>query len=197
MITRERWQAAQTAERSYWYTDAVDAHAARRNEERERSRWIARLLDITPLCVRGRSVIDIGGGPQPIVAWPELALSRRVLVDPLPLDAADMARIAHVERCAVAAESWEGNPVDEVWGYNVLQHVMDPAAVLTTAMRHADVVRWFEWIDQPASVVHPHVVTESTFAPLDAWTRVVWCEGMRDEGRGWAQSYIAGVWERP
>jgi hypothetical protein len=196
-IHAARWQAAQAAERTYWYATDARAQAARRREVYERAQWIASMLDITPATVTGRSVIDIGGGPQPIVAWPELSLSRRVLLDPLPLDTSDAVRLTHVRREAVPAEHYQGDPVDEAWGYNVLQHVIDPAAVLATAMRHATVIRWFEWVEQPACVVHPHVITAATFAPLDAWTRVVWYEGVRDEGRGWAQSYIAGVWEKP
>jgi hypothetical protein len=70
--------------------------------------------------------------------------------------------------------------------------------VLDTAMLHATQrIRWFEWLNQPTSVVHPHTVTAATFDVLDAWgTREQWTSGVRDEGRGWAQAYLAGVWRR-
>lgn len=191
------WQEAQSAERAYWYAPTATQQQARRAEEAARAQWIAGLLGIAPETVAGRTVLDIGGGPQPIVAWPSLGLARRLLVDPMPLEAADLASLAHVERVAMPAEDFVGPELDECWGYNVLQHVQCPALVLATAKRQARVVRWFEWVNQPTSVVHPHVVTPATFAPLAGWRRVMWHEGTRDEGRGWAQQYVAGVWERP
>lgn len=190
------WKAAQRAERDYWYPSNPSQHAARRQEEHERALWIADLLDIRPETVAGANVLDIGGGPQPIVAWPDLPLARRVVVDPMAVDAVDAAASANVERVVMNAEDYAGPVVDEVWGYNVLQHVVDPVAVLRVAMQQARlVVRWFEWVDQPTSVVHPHVITPSTFDVLgSSWRRTEWVEGVRDEGRGWSQAYVAGVW---
>jgi hypothetical protein len=80
-VTDSRWQEAQRAERSYWYPSEPRAHAERRAEVMARARWIAELLEITPVAVMGKSVLDIGGGPQPIVAWRELPLARRIVVD--------------------------------------------------------------------------------------------------------------------
>jgi len=141
-------------------------------------------------------VLDIGGGPQPIVAWPSLSLARCFLVDPMPFDARDTEALLHVERVQQTAESYVGPQVDECWGYNVLQHVRSPKLVLETAMRQAQTVRWFEWVNQPTSVVHPHVITAQTFDVLASWRCVAWKQGTRDEGRGWRQHYVAGVWER-
>lgn len=191
-----RWQEAQAAEREYWYATDPVTQMRRREEERLRAAWIADLLGITPETVAGRTVLDIGGGPQPIVAWSSLALARRVLVDPMPLNPEDAAALAHVSRATVPAEDYVGPEMDEAWGYNVLQHVQCPALVLATAKRQARTVRWFEWVHQPTSVVHPHVITADTFRAFDGWRCVTRHEGKRDEGRGWAQAYIAGVWER-
>lgn len=195
-----RWQEAQDAERTYWYARNAREQAARRDEEAQRAQWVASfLLGITSESVAGKSVLDIGGGPQPIVAWSSLPLARRIMVEPMPLGADDLERLtaAGVEIVRQPAEDYVGPQVDEAWGYNVLQHVMSPALVLETAMRQARVVRWFEWVHQPTSVVHPHVITPETFDALAGWTRVSWHQGTRDEGRGWAQQYVAGVWERP
>lgn len=192
-----RWEAAQEAERAYWYPEQRRTRAQRRAEETERAHWIAELLDIRPETVAGRSVLDIGGGPQPMVAWPAWPLARRMLVDPMPISDEDLAALGPgVERFAAPAEHYVGPQVDEAWGYNVLQHVQCPERVLATAMRHARTVRWFEWLDQPVTVVHPHVVTAATFDALAGWRCLAWKQGVRDEGRGWAQAYGAGIWER-
>lgn len=198
MLDVARWVQAQDAERGYWYPADPSTHVARRQEEAERATWIAELLDIRPETVGGRSVLDIGGGPQPMVAWPALALSERRLVDPLLIsdEDDDALKRGDVLRICWKAEDYVGPEVDECWGYNVLQHVRSPKLVLETAMRQAKTVRWFEWVDQPTSIVHPHVVTAQTFDVLASWRCVAWKQGTRDEGRGWRQNYVAGVWER-
>lgn len=196
MLPEARWQEAQDAERQYWYSTDKAQQAARRQEEFQRALWIAEVLDIDAERLAGKSVLDIGGGPQPIVAWEGIKLARRILVDPITLSGDDAEALLHVERVAQCAESYIGPKVDEAWGYNVLQHVRSPLRVLETAMRHARTIRWFEWLDQPTSVVHPHVVTAKTFDVLAGWRCVSWKQGVRDEGRGWAQAYGAGVWAR-
>jgi hypothetical protein len=200
-IAVDRWQQAQAAEREYWYPANDRTREARRQEEHDRALWIAELLGITPDAVAGRSVLDIGGGPQPIVAWPELPLASRTLVDPMDIPVADWRAMGGVSWYRGTAESFTvADPCsDEVWGYNVLQHVLDPRTVLANAKECAiRVVRWFEWTNQPVSVVHPHVITEALFGEaFHGWRPVRCATGTRDEGRGWRQTYLAGVWERP
>jgi hypothetical protein len=199
-IAVDRWQQAQAAEREYWYPRDARTLASRRAEEVERHAWIAELLGITPEAVAGRSVLDIGGGPQPIVAWTTLPLAARSLVDPMQISDEDVAKWPDgLDWQCGTAETCIGAAVDEVWGYNVLQHVQSPTLVLTVAKAMADrVVRWFEWTNQPVSVVHPHVITEALFGEaFHGWRPVRYATGTRDEGRGWRQTYLAGVWERP
>lgn len=200
-IDEARWQDAQRAEHAYWYPASEPQRTTRWAEERARHMWIAELLGITAEAVTGRAVLDIGGGPLPISGWPELPLARRVVLDPMDVRP-DADALVGLERVRLPAElnTVAGAWVDEVWGYNVLQHVMDPAAVLATAMRSArQVIRWFEWLDQARTVVHPHTVTRETFATLaDAgWICDRRVEGERDEGRGWRQAYLATVWVTP
>jgi hypothetical protein len=51
---------------------------------------------------------------------------------------------------------------DEVWVYNVLQHVQDPEKVIDNAVARiasGGVLRMFEWCYIPADKCHPHVLT--------------------------------------
>ncbi len=57
-------------------------------------------------------------------------------------------------------------PFEEVWIYNVLQHVIDPIKVIENAKRLAPVLRIFEWIDLPAYEGHPHALTKEG---LESW----------------------------
>ena len=45
---------------------------------------------------------------------------------------------------------------DEVWIYNVLQHVQDPKLIIENARRAGKLIRIFEWIDIPPHEGHPH-----------------------------------------
>lgn len=199
-ITSERWQGAQAGERAYWCDGAAEVVAARRQGERTRQQWYAELLRITPDAVRGRSVLDLGCGPQGLVTWPTLELGRTVALDPLRYRASDEAayEAAGVERVVLPAEAFaDDDGFDEVWIYNVLQHVRDPAQVLAVAQAVArQRVRLFEWVNVPPSVVHPHVTTIAGLVEaFVGWLPTHWVAGSA-HGPGWVQDYVAAIWER-
>lgn len=121
----------------------------------------------------GRSVIDIGGGPVSV-------LLKRVddgaswVVDPMFLP--EWARRRYVETGVVYIEKSgetftklramrddEGKlrQFDVGLIYNCLQHVDDPAKVITNALRVSKTLRMFEWIDIPPHEGHPHMLTQS------------------------------------
>jgi hypothetical protein len=150
-ITEARWQEAQRVERVWWERTATEGMIDAGHH------WLCGLLDIRDATVAGLSVTDLGCGPSPIVRRSDLSLSRRVCVDPL---AAMFSASDEAELATCCAEDYRGEPTDEVWGYNVLQHVRDPLAVLAVARRTATRrIRWFEYLDTPEEVHHPHVVT--------------------------------------
>lgn len=111
----------------------------------------------------GKRVLDIGGGPVSLLLKTPGVIG--TVVDPLPYptwvymryDAAGIAsRVAPGETIADPMDSF-----DEVWIYNVLQHVDDPEAILRHALRVAPVIRLFEWINLPAYPGHPQALTEA------------------------------------
>jgi len=116
--------------------------------------------------MRGKSVLDIGGGPVSMtlrcynashltvvdpIAWPKSALRRyeQYGIDFYQCAGEDLSTV-------------DVYPADEVWVYNVLQHVSDPNQVLAEAKKHLNKrgrLRIFEWINIPADKCHPHVLT--------------------------------------
>jgi len=201
MTMPEVWTKAQRAERDYWCPTDPDAWIMRRAAEQEQLALYAGLLGLTPHTVQGRSVLDLGCGPQGMLQTMAPFLRRGMAVDPLMFAGQDEARYAAagITRVIEPAETFRApnaERFDEVWCYNVLQHVMDPERVLETARAHADCVRLFEWLQVPASVVHPHVVT----APLIERAFAGWREVRRVHGsaraHGWSQQFLAVVFER-
>src|SRR5688572_6402916 len=157
-ITDARWQLAQKAEADYWRQEAKNPEKLQRDIA-DGHHFTAGVLDIRPLSLlHASSVLDIAGGPYPIGA--ELVeggwLNRYAVLDP----AEYVDALIGIERIRAKAEGWDGGRFDEVFGYNVLQHVVDPAAVMATARRCAIyTVRWFDVVDTPVYPVHPHSIS--------------------------------------
>ena len=117
------------------------------------------------LDMRGKSVLDVGGGPVSMTLRCYNA-HMLVVVDPINWPASVYRRYRRHDISFVRAPGEElpsGGLYDEVWIYNVLQHVQDPLKVLANARQHikedGGVLRIFEWLWIPADTCHPHVLT--------------------------------------
>jgi thiol-disulfide isomerase/thioredoxin len=194
-----RWREAQAAERSYWYPDDPAEHDRRRAAERAQLTWYAAMLGLDTLDRTTASVLELGAGPQGLVSAPWCPPVRATAVEPLALSGedADRYRVRGVPLVQCPAEEYRGEAADEVWMTNVLQHVLDPRAVLRVARQHArHRVRIFEWLHVPESVVHPHVITPELL--WDAFGD--WAVARHVTGRcttpTWSQEFVAVVYER-
>lgn len=118
--------------------------------------------------LKGLSVLDIGGGPTSMLLK-SVNCAGSWVVDPCPYPEWIGTRYT-----SAGIRQWQGPGerfrtelrFDEVWIYNVLQHVEDPEQVIATAKLHAPRLRMFEWVNTPPMLGHPHMLTK---ANLDAW----------------------------
>jgi 2-polyprenyl-3-methyl-5-hydroxy-6-metoxy-1,4-benzoquinol methylase len=116
--------------------------------------------------MQGKSVLDIGGGPVSMMLRC-FNSPRLTVADPMDWPAAVRRRYLNygIEFICCAGENLLEpliQPADEVWIYNVLQHVIDPKVVLMTArhyLKPGGRLRIFEWLNIPADDCHPHVLT--------------------------------------
>jgi hypothetical protein len=118
--------------------------------------------------MRGRSVVDLGGGPvSMLLKCVDLGKGSSV-VDPCeyPEWISDRYRAAGISYKRMPAEAFEETGFSEAWIYNVLQHVMDPEKIVHNAKKAARVIRFFDWIDIPPHPGHPH---ELKAAVLSKW----------------------------
>lgn len=116
--------------------------------------------------MQGKSVLDIGGGPVSLLLKCENVVG--LVVDPCKFP--DWVIERYVE-AKITFQTGKGEDIgledfDEVWIYNVLQHVDDPEKVVANALRAGKIVRVFEWIDNGVSIGHPHNLTEDL---LNKW----------------------------
>lgn len=122
--------------------------------------------------LRGKSVLDIGGGPSSMLLK-SVNGAHRTVVDPCdyPQWIADRYASAGIEYRKGSGEVFaSGRQYDEVWIYNVLQHVESPERVIENALWHADAIRIFEWVDIPPHPGHPHQLSKVL---LDQWIGTV------------------------
>lgn len=194
------WASAQVAEREYWYASDARVHAERRAEERTRQVWYVGLLHILDEDGRPESVIELGAGPAGLTTR-HVAKDgvRTVAVEPMELDGWDREQyaLADVELVRARAEEYGGDPADEVWLVNVLQHVESVPAVLAASQRLAlRTVRLFEWVHEPTSSVHLHTLTPAQIlAAFKGWNLAHATEG-RARTPQWSQQFVAYVFER-
>ena len=119
----------------------------------------------------GKRIVDMGGGPVSMLLK-TVGLVEGAIIDPLPFPAWVYERYkasnirGHYAPAEEADTLYEPNSFDEVWIYNVLQHVHDPAKIIANAKRLAPVLRIFEWIDMPVYPGHPHSLTKES---LEGW----------------------------
>lgn len=117
----------------------------------------------------GKSVLDLGGGPASLLLKTHNPGRLLAVVDPCPYPDWVEQRYA-AKGIALHREEAETfrrkRKYDEAWIYNVLQHVRDPEAVITTASKMARRLRIFEWIDVPTDDLHAHRLTREA---LEGW----------------------------
>ena len=118
--------------------------------------------------VGGKKVLDIGGGPCSMLLKTINLAAGSMVCDPIvfPDWVYERYRLKGIESSRSCGEEMAFEGFDEVWIYNVLQHVKDPARVIENARKAAPVLRFFEWVNIPAHIGHPHELTE---AALEAW----------------------------
>ena len=116
---------------------------------------------------KGKRILDIGGGPTSMLLKC-FNLKEGKIIDPLdyPQWTKDRYKSHNISVDVKCGEDIEEQGWDEVWIYNVLQHVKDPAKIIDKALKAAPTLRLFEWINIPPHSGHPHMLTSEV---LDEW----------------------------
>lgn len=117
--------------------------------------------------VEGKTILDIGGGPVSLLLK-TINLKKGKVVDPLPYPKWTVDRYTekNIEYWQLKGEEIIETGWDEVWIYNCLQHVENPALIIDNALKAGKLLRIFEWINIPPHPGHPHELTEES---LNYW----------------------------
>jgi hypothetical protein len=172
------WDAAQTDEKKYWGNclgmTTWGEFVKQEMYGREMGLFDAYGNGQGELDMQHQSVLDIGGGPG-FLTLPCINAGQLIVADPCiwPESVYRRYRKYGIEYSRSAGEELHGfGGFNEVWIYNVLQHVQDPAKVLTNAITCGKVLRVFEWCHIPADTCHPHVLTPEKLLNWLSGTRI-------------------------
>lgn len=156
-ITKKRWDEAQKAERICHdeFLEKAGEDGVRQHYGKTYGRYFSH-LGIDPN-ITDRTIIEIGCADFPALEWCA-PCTKGYLVEPLPspilknlVDSFD-----HLELIQSKVEDITLPQADEVWLLNVLQHVVDPDLFIEKCKEAAPVIRFFEPIDWPIEIYHPH-----------------------------------------
>lgn len=187
------WQAAQKWERAWWTPSKYD------QEQRKQTIYAALMLMPWDLDFRQQRILDLGCGPVSLLQ--RARFQTATAVDPLDYgDGPEYAKRG-IRRIIGKGEDFNGEEYDEVWFYNVLQHVEDPHKVIEVAKAHCvdgGRIRFFEWLNIPPCPGHPHELKEELFAAAfngARWARARWSVGSM-RGETLDGDYLAAVVEK-
>jgi 2-polyprenyl-3-methyl-5-hydroxy-6-metoxy-1,4-benzoquinol methylase len=181
------WEEAQKHEAEYWQNclgmRAWGEFCKQEMYAREMGLWDAYGNGLGELQMQGKSVLDVGGGPVSMTLRC-LDASRLLVVDPCEWPSSVLRRyhnygIQFVRQPCEDLDKIFLEPAtcyDEVWIYNVLQHVQDPVKVMQNAIARVapgGVLRVFEWCYIPADACHPHVLTPEGLLTWLTGTRIL------------------------
>lgn len=164
MTDQHNWNHAHEFETSWWGRNGFNTYAEERKQFKYAKRIGLELLqsEVMFFNLHGKSVLDIGGGVTSLL----LKCTNRgycAVLDPLPIpnwcksryEAAEIDYIEDKAEDLVATTTF-----DEVWIYNVLQHVQNPQKIIENAKKAGKLIRIFEWIDTPPHPGHPVTLKE-------------------------------------
>lgn len=154
-ITQERWELAQSKEIRHHISDSLDISVF--NYDRA-YKILFNFIDLKT-DLEGKSICEIG--PARIPALNScINFSKSYIIEPTVYqETVDLMKDKEVEFIHDKAETCDFPEVDEVWLFNVLQHVQDPDLIVERLKQKSKVIRFFEPIVDWVNDEHPHAFT--------------------------------------
>lgn len=164
-ISNERWNEAQIAERRFHRDSKEVAIEKYKDSYRQYFEWLGMENEL-----KEKSIIEIGCADVPALYFCSNISNdaiKHIIIEPMPSgvleeimsDAREQIRLIKTP----VEDIDEQLQADEVWLFNVLQHVIDIEAFIEKIKSWAKVIRFFEPVDQPISDCHPHAPTQADF----------------------------------
>ena len=158
-ITQERWEEAQIGEKKFH--DDVDTEISYSNYM-EAYKYYFKYLEIDT-DLKGKSIIEIGPAKFAALLYCN-NFSKSYIVEPTNYDNIDSYYNGkNIEFIRELYEDCDSPKVDEVWIFNLMQHVKNPESLIEKAKKSSKVIRFFEPIDLPTNLEHPFSFSEEDY----------------------------------
>ena len=156
-ITRERWSEAQLAERAL---HTFEYERGRDHYDQAYAKMFKYLgMDRNQ---EGKSVLEVGPADFPALAY--CRNYKGIIVEPMSSDyLPTLCRFCGIELLTQPLEDLELSRMDEVWIFNVMQHVIDPEVFIDKCKSIGRMIRFFEPVDCGTCEYHPHTFTQEDF----------------------------------
>jgi hypothetical protein len=154
----QKWRRAQQAERAYHTGTLEDGVKHYKHTYEEYFRYTDTATDQT-----GKTIIEIGCADVPGLYYCQ-GYRAGVIIEPMPSEILKtLVKNLPIVISESPAEDVLFPTVDEVWLFNVLQHVIDPDVIINKAKEAAKVVRFFEPVNDGIDECHLHTFTFEYF----------------------------------
>jgi len=150
-ITKKQWETAQRREKEWHKRARGNQEAAHREACKQYFEYVGLGQNI-----QGKNIIEVGPGDYPALMYCE-NIGKSIIIEPLPSEKLkENIKNLPIELIEKSAENVKFPTVDEVWLFNVLQHVIDPVKIIENAKQSAKVIRFFEPINYGLDSMHLH-----------------------------------------
>jgi hypothetical protein len=157
VISKQEWKEAQEAEKGFHNYDMAEGLRLYGYSYSNHFKY----LDI-PEDLGGKTIIEIG-----CAGFPALYFRKNykgVVVEPLEIETLEtICKEKGIERIKSPVEEIDLPECDEIWLFNVMQHIIDPELFVTKCKAAAKLIRYFEPVDYPTCVYHPHTFSVDDF----------------------------------
>jgi len=168
-VSKERWENAQHGEKFHYDYENFDNYKNSVSVILKDHFFLNLESDFI-----GKKILESGGGCYPAIYFCN-GLKEAVNVEPLyfqfPQEIKNKNIKSNIKSYSVGFEDFvpenkyysEEEKFDEVWFFNVLQHVRDPFLQIKNAKKIANTIRIFEPIETTINNEHPHSFTMEFF----------------------------------
>lgn len=158
MTDRETWEQAQKGEINH-HSDNFDLNDKNKSHYHEIYRKVFKFADPTfTFDVNDKSVMEIGPGVFAALLYCSNVNKKSYIVEPLPMPENVVKQYdgSPIEFLNGTVEDLDLPSVDEVWVFNVMQHIWNPDLFVKKLKRSAKKIVFFEPINTPLDGLHIH-----------------------------------------
>ena len=158
VITKERWQEAQAAEKGFHKYSLEEGLKIYGFSYENNFRYCE-----IPKDLEGKTIVEVGCAGFPALYFRE-NYKWGVIVEPIYTSTLNtICKQRNLEWIMAPVEEIDLPESDEIWLFNVMQHIIDPELFIEKCKAATKTIRYFEPINYPTCLYHPHSFTMGDF----------------------------------